>query len=45
MKVENAFKLFYDVSGGGWDDLVEAIRKAFYAGWNARYETLTNKDI
>jgi hypothetical protein len=35
----------YDVSGGDWDDLVEAIRGAFEAGWNARYQSLTTRDI
>jgi hypothetical protein len=35
----------YDVSGGDWDDLVDAIQRAFEAGWNARYQTLTMKDI
>jgi hypothetical protein len=35
----------YDVSGGDWDDLVEAIRVAFEAGWDARYQSLTTKDI
>ena len=37
LKIEDeGAEWLFDVSGGDWDDLVEAIRKAFYAGWDAR---------
>jgi hypothetical protein len=35
----------YDVSGSDWEDLIIAMRKAYEAGWQRRYETLTVRDI
>ncbi len=35
----------YDVSGGDWDDLLALVQASFEAGWDARYATLTTKDI
>jgi HKD family nuclease len=35
----------YDVSGDDWEGLVTAMKKAYEAGWNARYQSLTTKSI